>query len=667
MTQNTDPEYIDRLPALIQVFQSLANFNNLEDLLKFVIGSVTRLIDAERSSLFLVDDQNNELYSTIAEGTGGQEIRFPVGTGIAGSVAQKKATILIPDAYSDPRFNPAFDVKSGFKTRNILCMPMQNIEGKVIGVIQVLNKCVGGFLPSDELLLSSFCTHAAVCIESTLLFCKMEEIVSSRTRELSLALESNRLILENIKDGFLICDRFGTIQSGYSKSCESHLKQTNLSGQNLLKSEFLPLNPAEGDCLKNLPEWIQYGFDNPEMNQWEELSEMRVKLKGSFLNLRFQRLFQNAQVTSLMVLISDISEQIQLEEEVAQKEMESSQTLISISSMIQHGKAQFEHFLQQLKEGLTEMSQLLVKSPIQNIDSIFRIAHTLKGLSLQFSMEHIAAKLHQEEDRLTIIRSQGSLSPEESQFVEAGVQALLTLAARAEAVFEKVFLGVDSDRISIPKSEWNALLAQLPPQIYEQIIKYQPNTIHWISNQLKMDAQKVAEALGKQVEIITQLRPTEFSQKVSDKLLGCLMHLIRNALDHGMETPEERTRLGKKPSGFISISMTEKADCFHLSIKDDGRGLNLDKIRLKAKDKFKIHKSMSKSELQNLIFEPGFSTQEQASVVSGRGVGLDYVKATIMACGGNISVESDPGIGTCFFLNIPKHYELQDKAEHPGL
>ncbi len=158
MNPELDSSYIKRLPALISVFQSLANFNNLDDLLKFVIGSVTDLIEADRTTLFLVDHYTQELYSSIAQGIGKSEIRFPIGTGIAGTVAKEKSSILIPDAYLDARFNQSFDQKSGYRTRNILCMPMQNIEGKVIGVIQVLNKLQGDFLPSDQLLLRSFCT-----------------------------------------------------------------------------------------------------------------------------------------------------------------------------------------------------------------------------------------------------------------------------------------------------------------------------------------------------------------------------------------------------------------------------------------------------------------------------------------------------------------------------
>jgi len=134
-----------------------------------------------------------------------------------------------------------------------------------------------------------------------------------------------------------------------------------------------------------------------------------------------------------------------------------------------------------------------------------------------------------------------------------------------------------------------------------------------------------------------------------------------------MEPPHERIQSGKPETGNIIITMTRENESFLVSIRDDGYGINLDKVRKKAKRIHPSPETLSHSELQNLIFEPGFSTQEQTSIVSGRGVGLDFVKATVLACGGEIRVESSPGNGTCFYLLIPKHYELQDKAEQPGL
>ena len=154
------------LEGLLEVVKALAVEKDLDHLLGLIIEQTTRVMDAERSSLYLYDEERNEIRTTIAQGMSSTEIRLPLGTGIAGSVAQALETVNIPDAYADPRFDQAWDRASGFRTRSILCMPMRNHEGKLIGVIQVLNKRDGTFTAYDEELLGAFSTHAAIALDS---------------------------------------------------------------------------------------------------------------------------------------------------------------------------------------------------------------------------------------------------------------------------------------------------------------------------------------------------------------------------------------------------------------------------------------------------------------------------------------------------------------------
>ncbi len=155
------------LKALLAVSKAIASEALLDDLLQVIMDKTTEVIDADRSSLFLYDESTNELWSKIAQKLGRiKEIRFPVGVGIAGEVAKTRKVINIKDAYTDPRFNPDFDKKTGYRTRSILCMPMMSGSGNFVGVIQVLNKKGGrGFDKRDESLLEALGAHAAVAVE----------------------------------------------------------------------------------------------------------------------------------------------------------------------------------------------------------------------------------------------------------------------------------------------------------------------------------------------------------------------------------------------------------------------------------------------------------------------------------------------------------------------
>ena len=142
----------------------------LDKLLAKVMGEATRILKADRSTLFLNDEKTNELFSRIAQGSNVNEIRLPNHLGIAGAAFTSGKSINIPHAYADLRFNPAFDKKTGYFTRAMLCVPVVNKSGKVIGVTQVLNKRGGPFTSEDEQRLKAFTSQVAIALENAKLF-----------------------------------------------------------------------------------------------------------------------------------------------------------------------------------------------------------------------------------------------------------------------------------------------------------------------------------------------------------------------------------------------------------------------------------------------------------------------------------------------------------------
>jgi signal transduction histidine kinase len=161
---------VDRLSRLMKVGVAISSELDLDALLRTISQTTSHLLGAERSTVFLVDRARNELWSRVAEGLDRQEIRIPLAAGIAGTVASSGAPIRISDAYTDPRFNPDVDKRTGYRTRNILCAPMRNARGQVIGVFQVLNKRGGDFSELDEQLLASLSSQAAVAVENAQLY-----------------------------------------------------------------------------------------------------------------------------------------------------------------------------------------------------------------------------------------------------------------------------------------------------------------------------------------------------------------------------------------------------------------------------------------------------------------------------------------------------------------
>jgi len=157
---------LDKLSMLIEASKVVNSAIDLDVLLGVILDVASRSIGADRGTLYLLDRKADELWSKVAQGDGMVEIRLPIGKGLAGYVARTGEVVNITDAYSDPRFNPEIDRKSGYSTRTVLCMPMRNKNGEIIGVIQLLNKRIGHFGPEDEAFIEALSVHAAIALEN---------------------------------------------------------------------------------------------------------------------------------------------------------------------------------------------------------------------------------------------------------------------------------------------------------------------------------------------------------------------------------------------------------------------------------------------------------------------------------------------------------------------
>jgi sigma-B regulation protein RsbU (phosphoserine phosphatase) len=154
------------LESLIEATEHLNSTFDLEELLSIILDLSLKNLSAERGTIYLIDEEKNELWSHILRGNEMSEIRLPLGTGIAGTVAAEGKTILLNDAASDTRFFSGYDKKSGFVTKTMLCHPMKNRDGKIMGVFQILNKKRGTFNEDDIRFLEAFSDHVVLAVEN---------------------------------------------------------------------------------------------------------------------------------------------------------------------------------------------------------------------------------------------------------------------------------------------------------------------------------------------------------------------------------------------------------------------------------------------------------------------------------------------------------------------
>jgi len=179
----------------LNVISEVTSDINITSLLKKVMSEVTRMLNADRSTLFLNDEKTGQLWSEVGQGLDSLQIRLPNHLGIAGAVFTSGKVINIPHAYADLRFNPAFDKKTGYFTRSLLCVPITNKEGKVIGVTQVLNKHGGPFNQEDESRLKAFSSEISIALQNAKLFADVQSMKNY-----------NESMLESMSSGVLTLD-----------------------------------------------------------------------------------------------------------------------------------------------------------------------------------------------------------------------------------------------------------------------------------------------------------------------------------------------------------------------------------------------------------------------------------------------------------------------------
>ncbi|MCG9680108.1 chemotaxis protein CheA [Vibrio sp. Isolate24] len=210
-----------------------------------------------------------------------------------------------------------------------------------------------------------------------------------------------------------------------------------------------------------------------------------------------------------------------------------------------------------------------------------------------------------------------------------------------------------------------AQLLQNSKDLQENVLNIRMLPMSFAFSRFPRLVRDLSNRLEKQVDLQIQGEQTELDKTVLERIVDPLVHLVRNGIDHGIEQPQTRLERGKPEQGVIKLNAYHQGGAIVIEIKDDGAGLDCDKLWNKATEKGVLapdarREDISDKQIMNLIFAPGFSTAEEVSDISGRGVGMDVVRRNIEELGGHIEVESELGVGSCFTINLPLTLAILD-------
>jgi len=280
-----------------------------------------------------------------------------------------------------------------------------------------------------------------------------------------------------------------------------------------------------------------------------------------------------------------------------------------------------------------------IRVSLEKIDNIIKSIASLQSLEIQ------AKSISQDISVLNL------LIKENSKLIKEIIKNEPSLAAnfrKVERLSEKLF----SSLRNYSQDAGNRIRGA-----YDSVTSLRTLPISTIFDSYPRFVYQTSIELGKKTSLIIEGKENEIDKNIIESLSEVFMHMVRNAIDHGLETPQERINAGKDETGKLSIICSRESGSMKIIIKDDGRGIDLEKIREKAVKEGYVAQaassSLTKEDLTNLIFQSGFSTSGSISNISGRGVGMDVVRETVENLKGSISVESVLGEGTAFTILVP--------------
>ncbi len=292
-----------------------------------------------------------------------------------------------------------------------------------------------------------------------------------------------------------------------------------------------------------------------------------------------------------------------------------------------------------------KLGEILVEEKVVSKDDIKKALEEQKKIKTKAKAVSESKTIRVNVDRLdTLMNLIGELVLERNRLLDLGRRFIGSERIKDHS-FEEEFVEI-SDRLNL-----------ITTQLQMAVLKMRMLPIGRVFNKFPRVVRDLSRKMQKEVELIISGEETELDKSVIEELNDPLVHIIRNSIDHGIESPDEREKIGKPRKGKIWLNAFQEGNHIVISVKDDGRGIDVEKIKAKVIEKGlstpEKLQQMDEKEIINFIFAPGFSTAKKVSDVSGRGVGMDVVKTNIKKINGTIEIKTEKGVGTELILKLP--------------
>lgn len=690
---------MDDLAQLNQIGGTLAAARDQSTALDSVLHAMSDKVGVDRGSVYLFNKENQleaKAFMPPMTVDTARAITFEMGKGILGRAAESKQSIFVADTTRDGNYIG----KEGEQPRALLCVPLVD-KDVLIGVMNFSGDVKKvAFADSDYEFVSS----VAVSLVTTIKNIRMLEVIEEHNRNLEKKVEERTAalkqknddianMLSNMHQGLFTIIEGGKIHPEYASYLEAIFETKDIADRDFTELLFKnsKLSSDAIDAATTAAESI-VGEDSMmyDFNSHLLVKEITLQFPNApdkLIELDWDPIIdENDVVSKLMVTVRDVTELKALEAEAEGQKQE----LMIIGEILAVDGDKFTEFVSGSEQFVEKCRALIAETKEKDpntLAELFRNMHTVKGNARTYGFKHITETVHEVENTYDRLRKEEELGWDPD--------ALLTELHEAEQAIQR-YRGIFSEKLgkiaggsgpSIDRERVHKLMDQisalgdtpLPENVvsivrdtYETLATIEAKPVADVIKDVVDSVQNLASELGKvkpEVEVLSG--DVLIRSHAQNTLVNTFMHVMRNAVDHGIESPEERVAKGKSANGTISISTSESNDLVSFAIRDDGRGIALTKVFEKAKQLGVFPADAprpSDEEIANLVFTSGFSTADEVSEISGRGVGMDAVRDFLNKAGGGIEIVLDEGgkdsdfRSFTTFIRLPKDLCLKAPA-----
>lgn len=466
-------------------------------------------------------------------------------------------------------------------------------------------------------------------------------------------------ILNTVTSGLFLLDRDLQIGNQYSAELENLIGTRDIAHRNLLDILRTKLPDSE---LENTEEFIGQlysphvkerliGSLNPLIRTPMRIANIKTgEEQNRYLSFRFNRVYHGKDIARVLVNVTDETNAVLLEQKIEQEREQNDIQLDMLSTLLSADQKMVNDFIKNTQRRNIEINEIL-KAPgekqtdLRNkANAIFREVHSLKGEASTFKLDGFTVLAESLENEIKALQSAPSLSGEDFFGLAVYLEKLMQLTQTIADLARRLDGG---NRNALAEQVMSSLH---PKDRFDEAASQQAYYARFVS--------ELAERNHKKVTLTCSGLETELSEQAQTLVKEAVIQLLRNAVVHGIESPEERQAKNKPPVGNIRLVLSESEQQYSLMLQDDGTGIQAERIRAKAIREgictAEQAAQLNTKQLYGLLFRPGFSTAEAITGDAGRGVGLDIIKERIAKMGGKISIASTPDEFTRFAFTFPK-------------